>query len=97
MTGSRNSFSSLLSGFLGNSINLYSYAANNPVMLKDPRGRLVPFVTVVGVSFTGVLFGAGTNLAAYIVSQRIANQNISAGGMYVKHIIYKFFTLWSAV
>ena len=35
-------------GFSGESINLYSYAANNPVMLKDPRGRCLNFANLAG-------------------------------------------------
>jgi len=70
----------LLSGFSGKSINLYSYAANNPVMLEDPRGRCVSFVNVAGGPL-GAVLGAGTNVAAYIASQRIANQKITFGGM----------------
>jgi len=67
------------SGFSGKSINLYSYAANNPVMLKDPRGQCIPFVNVAGGPF-GALLNAGTNVAAYMASQRISNQKITFGG-----------------
>ena len=73
-------FFSLLSGFSGKSINLYSYAANNPVMLEDPRGRCVPFFYVAGGPL-GAVLGAGADVAAYIASRRITNQKISLGGM----------------
>lgn len=74
-------FSSLLSGFSGKSINLYSYAANNPVMLEDPLGRYVPFVYFAGGPVGAILgagiLGAGTNVLAYILS----NKEITLGGM----------------
>ena len=44
-------------GFSGESINLYSYAANNPVMLKDPRGRCLNFANLAGGPL-GALLGA---------------------------------------
>ena len=72
-------FFSLLSGFSGKSINLYSYAANNPVMLEDPRGRCVSFVNVAGGPL-GAVLGAATNVAAYMATQRINNQKTSFGG-----------------
>ena len=53
-------------------------------MLVDPRGRCVPFVNVAGGPL-GAVLGAGTNVAAYIASQRITNKEISTGGMSVKH------------
>lgn len=49
-------------------------------MLEDPRGRCVSFVNVAGGPL-GAILGAGTNVAAYIASQRIANQKITFGGM----------------
>ncbi|XP_068683141.1 uncharacterized protein [Montipora foliosa] len=67
-------------GFSGKSINLYSYAANNPVMLEDPRGRCVSFVNVAGGP-VGAVLGAGTNVAAYITSQKITNKEITFGGL----------------
>ena len=72
-------FFSLLSGFSGKSINLYSYAANNPVMLEDPRGRCVSFVNVAGGPL-GAFLGASTNVAAYMTTQRLNNQKTSFGG-----------------
>lgn len=77
--GSYCSFSFLLSGFSGKSINLYTYAANNPVILEDPRGRCVSFANVAGGPL-GAVLGAGTNVAAYLASQRIANQKSTFGG-----------------
>ena len=94
MNGSRYPFSFLLSGFSGKSINLYSYAANNPVILEDPRGRCVSLATVAAGGPFGALLGMVTNVAAYIATQRIANQKTTLGGMQVRHVIYKFFTLW---
>ena len=48
-------------------------------MLKDPRGQCIPFVNVAGGPF-GALLNAGTNVAAYMASQRISNQKITFGG-----------------
>ncbi len=73
----------LFSGFSGKSINLYSYAANNPVMLKDPRGRCLSFATVAGGPL-GAAFNAMTNVGAYVTAQRINNQKVSIGGTYSK-------------
>ena len=70
-------------GFSGESINLYSYAANNPVMLKDPRGRCLKFANVAGGPL-GALLGAGTSVAAYVASKTVHNQKITLGGKKVK-------------
>ncbi|KAL9963573.1 hypothetical protein ACROYT_G027096 [Oculina patagonica] len=67
-------------GFSGKSINLYSYAANNPVMLKDPLGRRVSFINVAGGPL-GAILNTGTNVAAYIATQKIKNEKISFGGL----------------
>ena len=66
-------------GFSGESINLYSYAANNPVMLMDPRGRCLKFANVAGGPL-GALLGAGTSVAAYMASKAVHNQKITVGG-----------------
>ncbi|XP_078355806.1 uncharacterized protein LOC144640574 [Oculina patagonica] len=67
-------------GFSGKSINLYSYAANNPVMLRDPRGRCVSFINVAGGPL-GAALNAGTNVAAYLYAQKMKNEKISYGGL----------------
>ena len=67
------------SGFFGESINQYSYAANNPVMLKDPRGRYLLFANIGGGPL-GPLLNAGTNVAAYVASRRLQNQKVTLGG-----------------
>ena len=85
MTRGRLLLFSLVLGFSGKSINLYSYAANNPVMLKDPRGRCVSFVNVAGGPL-GAVLNAGTNVAAYLASRRISNKKITWGGIYAKQI-----------
>lgn len=64
-----------VSGFLGESINQYSYAANNPVMLKDPRGRYLQFAILAGGP---LLISAGTNVAAYVASRTL--QKVTLGG-----------------
>lgn len=83
----------LFLGFSGKSINLYSYAANNPVMLKDPRGRCLPFNVVGGP--LGAVLNAGTNVAAYVAAQTLNNQKITIGGKIELHVtnIYSSWTL----
>lgn len=66
-----------VSGFLGESINQYSYAANNPVMLKDPRGRYLQFAILAGGP---LLISAGTNVAAYVASRTLQNPKVTLGG-----------------
>ena len=67
-------------------------------MLEDPLGRCVSFVSVAGGP-VGAILGAGTNVAAYIATQRITNNKITLGGMYVKYILYfsLFYQLCSSV
>lgn len=69
-----------VSGFLGESINQYSYAANNPVMLKDPRGRYLQFAILAGGTLGPLLISAGTNVAAYVASRTLQNQEVTLGG-----------------
>ena len=68
-----------ISGFSGKSINLYSYAANNPIMLKDPRGKFFPFA-IIASGAVGAIVGATSNLAAYYASQKMLGQEVTLGG-----------------
>ena len=68
-----------ISGFSGKSINLYSYAANNPIMLKDPRGKFFPFA-IIASGAVGAIVGATSNVAAYYASQKMLGQEVTLGG-----------------
>lgn len=70
----------MLSGFSGKSINLYSYAANNPVMLKDPLGRIIPYITFGG-GIAGSILGGVANSATYLATRAITDNKITCGGM----------------
>ena len=65
-------------------------------MLKDPLGRFVPFI-IVGGRIAGPILGGVTNAAAYIATQAIIDEEITCGGMQVKHTIYTFHSSNSCV
>ena len=53
-------------------------------MLKDPRGRCVPFLNG---GLHGAAWGAGINVAAYLAAQLQKREWPSFGGMYKNQII----------
>lgn len=48
-------------------------------MLKDPRGRCLPFLNVAGGPL-GALLNTGTNVAAYMAAQLLNDKEITFGG-----------------
>lgn len=66
-------------GMAGNSLNLYSYADNSPLAVKDPSGKILPLALVPVVAAAagrGALVGVG----AYIGSTVLAGGDLSLGG-----------------
>ena len=50
-----------IQGFAANTPNLYNYASNNPLVVKDPSGEIAPFLVVAGL-------GALKGVAGYVLT-----------------------------
>lgn len=53
----------MILGLSGKSTNLYTYALNNPLVFRDPEGKVIP-LAIIGA---GAIIGAVTNAAIYSV------------------------------
>lgn len=53
-------------GLAGNSPNRYLYAYNSPLLVKDPTGRAIPVVVLVGAAVIGA---AIDEVSGYVEAQ----------------------------
>lgn len=60
-------------GFGGGDVNLYGYVFNNPVMLTDPSGEIVPILALLVVAAKSAAVGAAVGGAAVILTKGIGN------------------------
>jgi len=63
----------------GNSLNLYTYAHNSPLIVKDPSGKIIP-LAILPVLGAAAARGAGLGVAAYIGSSLLSGGEITWGG-----------------
>lgn len=63
----------------GNSLNLYTYAHNSPLIVKDPSGKIIP-LAILPVLGAAAARGAGLGVAAYIGSSLLSGGEITLGG-----------------
>lgn len=77
---------STCTGLSGNSPNLYVYAFNSPLVLKDPTGRIIPLGVIAAAAVIHVArqvaIGTAVSVATYAVTTAITpGSDFSTGGI----------------